>query len=213
MSRKPISISIAPSPRPTFVLDSPPPYHLQIDNVENIPHVLRNLQADPDRAKGITNVVICEAEEEDEYSEAEEIEPSDQEALPQDSAEPISKAEADSELETGHEDNNKAGTLVAELLDEVSGGLDAFQWTGPNAWSGQQREGKRPALFWKALWKCAEKLQAINLQFFDHELHELHLAQDDVGWPVSHPFPAFDLPSDTSLPQFPKARIGILGRE
>ena len=162
---------------------SPPPHHLQIDKVKEIPNVLHKLRIHPNWAKQITKVVIFEAEAEDDDAKIESASSSDREALHQDSTEAAGEVTIKGNLGVQEGKNDRAGTLVAELLDQVrnNSGFDTFQWAGPDLnWSGLKKKGKRPAVFWKALWNSAENLRTLNFQFFDSELEELHEAHDRV---------------------------------
>ena len=182
-SRRLLSLSIPSDLQPTFASSSPPSWQLQINDIKKIPTILRELQAYPDRAKQFTNVVICESEVEDDGKGLQNPVPSDQGALPQNSVGSIAQDKYKSDSKISDNNIEELSAAVVEILDNVRGdnGVDAFQWSGPDEWSGFEREGKRPAVFWETLWKSAERLRALNLQFFDRELNELHEAQDKVG--------------------------------
>ena len=179
MNNQPLSVSFAPYTRPTFASSTPPSNHLQITNVGQIPHILRELRADPNRANQITDVIIDEADWVEGDVEGDEgATPRAQEALSPSSTDSKSNDEVDTGSEIDNLDNDEAGATVAELLDEARShnALQSFQWTGPNPW----REGHRPRVFWDALWKSAATLKAVNLQFFEHELYYLHKYQEGV---------------------------------
>ena len=174
MNQQVLSITKDANLLPSFALHPPPPHYLQLDNVEEIAQIRRELQLNPDRANEIDTIIICEAIIDD------GSERGDQDSIPSSQA---SGAQDQSDSDINNEDNDNVGTEVAALLEEIpnNGDLHTFEWTS------QQRQGYRPAIFWEAFWKSAENLEGLKLQFFKYELRELHKAQDEVGRLASHP--------------------------
>ena len=187
MSQRSLSISWPSTVTPTFASNAPRPHQLQIDDVEKIPGILDEPEVDSSCARQITDIIICEKESDEEegesVDEAEEAISSGQEPPSQNSTEFDEDANAEREAAFQAQETDRIGIGVAKLIDKVQSngnGLESFQWTGPDPWSGHHDGGKRPAKFWQALWNSASTLESLNFEFYVHEPHLLHEAQDVI---------------------------------